>query len=138
MLILFDFENIQNAHYQNIKLLIVEKIGYADWGKAEKYGAVAKGNENTCLKDWNSNIEICTVEKHQQAADDKLVEIAVKHNGNRCILVSNDRLLFERVRKARLDARRTKVSPRGLTKTKTYQILYIDGVITLQNQNGSL
>lgn len=133
MLILFDFENIQNAHYRDIKQLIVDKIGYTDWIKSEKFGAVAEGNENKCLRDWNSNINIYTVANHPQTADDKLVEIAIKHHGNRCILVSNDRLLFERVRKARLGSRRTKVTSRGLTKTKTYQIVFIDGVLILQN-----
>lgn len=138
MLILFDFENIQNTHYQDIKQLIVEKIGYTDWIKAEKFGAVVEGNENKCLRDWNSNINIYTAANHQQAADDKLVEIAIKHHGNRCILVSNDCLLFERIRKARLDSRCTKVTSRGLTKTKTYQILFIDGVLMLQNQKEPL
>lgn len=132
MLILFDFENIQNAHYQDIKRLIIDKIGYADWAEAKKYGAVAEGNENKCLRDWNSNVKIYIVENYKQAADDKLVETAIKHHGNRCILVSNDNLLFERVQKARLDSRRTKVTSRGLTKTKTYQILHINGELTLQ------
>lgn len=132
MLILFDFENIQNAHYRDIKQLIVDKIGYTDWVEAKKYGAVAEGNENKCLRDWNSNVNIYIVENYKQAADDKLVEIAIKHHGNRCILVSNDNLLFKRVQKARLDSRRTKVTSRGLTKTKTYQILHINGELTLQ------
>ncbi len=35
MLILFDFENIQNTHYRDTKQLIVDKIGYTDWVEAK-------------------------------------------------------------------------------------------------------
>lgn len=136
MLILFDFENIHNLHYQGVKQLVIKTLGYNDWKHAEKYGAVANGNESTCLRDWNSNVKIYTVENRTQAADDKLIKIAVKHIGNRCILVSNDHLLFARVRKARLDSRRERVSHRGLHKTSTYRISFIKGILTLQYPNG--
>lgn len=138
MLILFDFENIQNVHYRNIKDLIIQNFGMSDWHKSTKIGAAANRNIKQCLKSWNSNVRIYTVENHPQAADDKLVEIAARHIGNRCILISNDQPLFERIKKARLDARRGKVSRRGLDKTRTYRISFINGQLTLQNGEGPL
>ena len=49
MLILFDFENIQNA-YQTVKRLIIEEFGFKEWLKSIKIGAVAVDNINNKAK----------------------------------------------------------------------------------------
>lgn len=133
MLVLFDFENIQNVHYRSVKQLLIKEFGSSDWNKAIKVGAVSKKSEPMCLKDWNSNVRIYRVSDYPQAADDKLVEIAVRTKGNRCIIISNDNILFDRVKAARIELRKKYLSPRGVTKTRTYRISFIDGTLTLQN-----
>ncbi|MHB8098775.1 MAG: hypothetical protein ACYDD5_04230 [Sulfuricurvum sp.] len=135
MLILFDFENIQNVHYQAVKQLIIKKFGRWDWEQAKKIGAVAEGNEPFCLKDWNSNIMIFRVINHPQAADDKLVEIAGKEKGNRCVVVSNDNVLFRRVQTSRIEMRNKYVSLRGIKKTKTLRICFQNDELVLENPN---
>ena len=135
MLILFDFENIQNAHYQTVKRLIIEKFGFKEWLKSIKIGAVAVDNINTCLPDWNSSMKIYQVKKEDQAADNKLIELATRSKGNRCIIVSNDIALCKKIHHARREARdsRKHKSNRAKEKTITIQLGHENGNFFIKN-----
>ena len=97
MLILFDFENIQNFHYKKVKAFLIEEFGKEDWQNAKKIGAVCYENVDICLPDWNTSMMIYQVHKEPQAADNKLVELARLYKSECCIVVSNDRGLSQRV-----------------------------------------
>lgn len=125
MLILFDWENIQAAHYQAVRELICSEFGHWCWKEATKIGAIAEGNEKICNPDWIQFVKTFLVSPGRQAADKKLIEIASKHRGNRCIIISGDRALLKKVYQARIAARRSYgISARGIEKTKTYCVCW--------------
>jgi len=97
MLILFDFENIQNFHYKKVKAFLIKEFGKEEWQNAKKIGAVCSQNVDVCLPYWNTSMMIYQVQKEPQAADNKLVELATFHKSEYYIVVSNDRGLSQRV-----------------------------------------
>lgn len=97
MLILFDFENIQNIHYKKVKAFLIKEFGKDDWQNATKIGAVSSRNIHICLRDWNNSMMIYQVGKEPEASDHKLVELAHIHKTQCAIVVSNDRELCGRV-----------------------------------------
>jgi|GEM_PF-2555907 len=126
MLILFDFENIQNFHYKRVKAFLIEEFGKEEWQNATKIGAVCYENVDTCLPDWNTAMMIYQVHKEPQAADNKLVEIARLHKSECCVVVSSDRGLSQRV----YDAVASQISPYENSKTPSsakeiYQVLQV-------------
>jgi hypothetical protein len=125
MLILFDWENIQAAHYKTVRELISLEFGHWVWADAVKVGAIAEGNEKTCNPDWIPFVKTYLVPNAPQAADNKLIEIATKHRGNRCIIISGDRALVRKIHQARITARTNYgISKRGLQKTKTFCVRF--------------
>lgn len=124
MLILWDWENIQAKHYKKVKQLIVDQFGYAVWRDAIRLGAIAGDNWRTCQPNIFDTFRTFYVDGGADAADDKLVEFAAKHIGNRCIIISGDKILKKRITDARINARRRYVSERGLKKTKTYCVCF--------------
>lgn len=125
MLILFDWENIQAAHYQAVRELISAEFGHWCWKEATKIGAIAEGNEKICNPDWIQFVKTFLVSPGPQAADKKLIEVAGKHRGNRCIIITGDRSLSKKVHQARIAARRSYgISARGIEKTKTYCVCW--------------
>ena len=118
MLILFDFENIQNFHYKKVKTFLIEEFGKEAWQNATKIGAVCYENVDTCLPDWNTAMMIYQVHKEPQAADNKLVEIARLHKSECCVVVSSDRGLSGRVYDA-------VTSQTSLRAREVYQVLQV-------------
>jgi hypothetical protein len=139
MLILFDFENIQNGHYQNVKRCIIKHFGAHDWAEAQKQGSVAQGHEDECIPNWNTNVEIFTVPPAPQAADLKLIELAAKYKGNRCIVITNDNALYEAIRAQRIAIRKALYPhSRAAKRTCTEQIFFSQGVLKRRKKNGDV
>jgi uncharacterized protein YaiI (UPF0178 family) len=126
MLILFDFENIQNCHYKRVKAFLIQEFGKEEWQNAKKIGAVCYENIDTCLPDWNTAMMIYQVHKEPEAADNKLVELARLHKSRCYVVVSSDRGLSQRV----YDAVTSETSLYDNSKTpskakEVYQVLQV-------------
>ena len=118
MLILFDFENIQNFHYKKVKTFLIEEFGKEAWQNATKIGAVSYENVDTCLPDWNTAMMIYQVHKEPEAEDNKLVELARLHKSKCCVVVSSDRGLSGRIYDA-------VTSQTSLRAREVYQVLQV-------------
>jgi hypothetical protein len=139
MLVLFDFENIQNVHYKNVKSLISEHYGLKDWKDAIKQGAIARGHEDMSVPGWNTNVQIFMVDLAPQAADLKLIELASRYRGNRCIIITNDKKLYEAVCAARIEKRQELYqNTRAVKRTITEQVLFWDGKLRIRKKNGEI
>jgi len=98
LLILFDAENMPiQDHYRQIETMVIDKFGKKSWLGANLEAAYKESTEYYNNRGYNQFIRTHYVDYGTDKADDKLIEIARERKIPNIIIVTNDRVLIERL-----------------------------------------